>query len=355
MQNLTRIQKWFKALNVTRKDRVYVGMDVHKNSISVAVWLIDRVIKDFRAPADYDRLIKTILPLKKAIRMIVYEAGPTGYGLARTLQHAGLPVQVIAPSNTPRSSKRQSKTDRLDCKQLAKYAAKGMLQPVTIPTEQEEADRQLSRLRDQYVCKSRRVKQQIRSLLLQYTLPDPDGWSNQTIRFLKELSLAPALRLALDMYLEELGEHTVKIDFLESEIKRLARQSPHCRTMAILTSHPGVGLITAWAFATELFRPERFGSSGEVASYLGLAPRIYQSGQTRRDGPITKTGRAEVRAKLIQASWSWIRQDPAARKVYNRIFPQTGNGNKAIVAMARRLAIHLWRMACTNQYYKPAA
>ena len=151
MKRLTKKQNWFKQQNLTSQDKLYVGLDVHKKSISVAIWLNDALAITFTTSAESARLIQQLQPLKKAIQWIVYEAGPTGYGLARALEKANLPVQVISPAHTPQPAKRQSKTDRLDCRKLAEYAAKGLLQPVTIPTEQEEADRQLQRLRDQLV------------------------------------------------------------------------------------------------------------------------------------------------------------------------------------------------------------
>ncbi len=173
MKRLSKMQKWFKMLILTNEDNVYVGLDVHKKSISVAIWCNDRIDITFSMPADYARLARKLEPLRKALRLVVYEAGPTGFGLARHLQKAGFPVQVIAPANTPRPSKRRSKTDSLDCSTLAEYAAKGLLHPVALPTEQEEADRQLIRLRDQFIGKRRRVRQQIKSFLLQNSIPEP--------------------------------------------------------------------------------------------------------------------------------------------------------------------------------------
>ena len=100
MKRLTKKQNWFKQQNLTQKDEAYVGLDVHKKSISVAIWLNGQMELTFTASANYARLIKQLQPLKKAVKLIVYEAGPTGYGLARTLEQAKLPVQVISPANT---------------------------------------------------------------------------------------------------------------------------------------------------------------------------------------------------------------------------------------------------------------
>jgi transposase len=358
MNSLTPKQNWFKNISLTPKDRLYIGLDVHKKSISVGIWHNDHIALTFNTSPSPQRLIQQLLPLKKAIKNIVYEAGPTGFGLARALRKAGLPVQVISPAHTPRPAKRQSKTDRLDCRQLAEYAAKGLLKPVTIPTEQEEADRQLSRLRDQLVAKRRRVYQQIKSFLLQYGLEEPEGlsrWTQASIKQLIHLSLSHPLRFTLDTYLQELDELTQHIQQVETELRTLA-ETPRLRSaIDILKSHPGVGDVTAWAFALEVFQPQRFQRPTEIAAYLGLAPQIIQSGQSTREGPITKAGRKSLRSKLIEASWIWIRKDPHARKTYHRLYHNTGQPNKAITALARRLAIHLWRMLCTHQYFKPTA
>lgn len=310
MKKLTKKQKWFKKIILTKRDKVYVGLDVHKRSISVAIWVNGQVEITFNTPADYPRLIERLKLLKKALKMVVYEAGPTGYGLARSLQKADLPVQVISPSNTPRPSKRLSKTDRLDCCQLAEFAAKDLLHPVTIPSEQEEADRQLVR------------------------------WTKTAVSELQLLCLNSALRFTLDMYLKELEELSNRIKRTEMELQVLSEEPRHKQAMEILRSHPGVGPVTAWSYRLEIYQPKRFRKATAISSFLGLAPRIIQSGETCREGPISKTGREQLRSKLIEASWVWIRYDEKARKVYNRLCMNTGNNNKAIVVrLAYRCSI----------------
>jgi transposase len=357
MNRLSKKQKWFKMLNITQEDKVYVGLDVHKKSIAVAIWYNDRIDLTFTMPADYVRLARKLEPLRKALRRVVYEAGPTGFGLARHLKNAGFSVQVIAPANTPRPSKRQSKTDRLDCSTLAEYAAKGLLHPVALPTEQEEADRQLLRLRDQLVGKRRRVRQQIKSFLLQHSLPEPSdaSWSDAFVEALHNLSLLSALRFTLDQYLEEMHHLTHQIQQTESELRELAQKDRHHQTVQLLRTHPGVGEVTSLAFALELFQPHRFAKPSEIAGFVGLAPTLHQSGQTSREGPITKTGRRQFRSCLIQAAWAWMRCDPWARELFYKLSQQTGHPNKAVVALARRLAIHLWRMACDQKPYRQPA
>ena len=359
MQNrLSKKQRWFKNVILKPKDRVFVGLDVHKRSISVAIWHNDRLAVAYQLSTNVSTLQRDLKRLQPALRRVVYEAGPTGYGLARTLGRAGIPIEVISPANTPRPSKRTSKTDSLDCRTLAEYASKNMLHPITLPTEDEEQERQWMRLRDQLMRKQRRVCQQIKSFLLQYGIAEPMGlqnWTVAAVQKLQRLRISVQLRFTLDRYLEEFHFLRDQLQQVKHQLQALGRQAHHRQAIEILQSHPGVGWVTAWSFRLEVFRPERFDTAAQVSAYLGLSPQIQESGETRRDGPITKTGRPALRSLLIEAAWIWIRQDPMARKTYGRLCRNTGQPNKAIVGMARRLTIHLWRMLVTHRPYRPSA
>jgi transposase len=126
MNSVTRAKGSRKSLKVGRSDVVHVGLDVHKRSIHVAVWLNGRVVRHWVMPADPDQVVAHLGPLRAALVRVVYEAGPTGYRLARRLRSAGLPVQVVAPSKTPQRADRSAKSDRLDGVQLAAYSAGGL-------------------------------------------------------------------------------------------------------------------------------------------------------------------------------------------------------------------------------------
>src|SRR4030042_6255631 len=175
--NLSKKQLWLNKINLTKDDELYVGIDVHKKSYHVAFWLNHAPAIDFVMPPDDEKLIDTLNKLHSAVRMVVYEAGPTGYSLARALQNAELPVNVVAPSKTPRQSAPDSKTDSLDARKLAEYAAKGLLRHITMPTRHQEAQRQLTRLRQQLVAKQTRVKLQIKGFLLQHGIGQPQDLS----------------------------------------------------------------------------------------------------------------------------------------------------------------------------------
>jgi transposase len=274
------------------------------------------------------------------------------------MKDASLPVSVVAPSKTPRQAAPDSKTDSLDARKLAEYAAKGLLRHIAIPTKHQEAQRQLTRLREQLVAKQTRVKLQIKGFLLQHGIDQPDGlahWSICAIEKLKTIRLSEHLRYCLDMLIEELRFIAEHLKSAEQKIKEAFSEKPICTTVKILITHPGVGPIIATQFATEIFNPKRFRDKTQLTKYVGLAPSVHQSGQSLRDGPILKTGRPQLRCNLIQGAWAWIRKDANAYKTYCRLVHNTGHQNKAITAMARKLAIHLWMMACENKPYDPAA
>lgn len=354
MTTVSKKQKWFNTIRLTQDDDLYVGIDAHKKSLHVALWLNDAPAIDFVMPPDSTKLIDILNKLRLALRMVVYEAGPTGYSLARSLHQADLPVSVVAPSKTPRQAAPDSKTDSLDARKLAEYAAKGLLRHITIPTKHQEAQRQLTRLREQLIAKQTRVKLQIKGFLLQHGIDQPQDlsrWSRAAVEYLKNIRLSEPLRYCLDTLIEELLFVAEQIKSTEQKIKEAFSEKPLSTTCKLLATHPGVGPTIAAQFAAEIFNPKRFTDKTQLAKYVGLAPSVRQSGQTLRDGPILKTGRPQLRCMLIQGAWQWIRKDHDAYKTFCRLVQNTGHKNKAITAMARKLAIHLWKMACDNKPY----
>jgi len=358
MVKYRRKTKMRKLDFITCDDKAYVGLDVHKRSIHGAVRINGKQISTFVMPANKDAVIKTLEPLAAGLEKIVYEAGPTGYSLARSLQEIGWPIEVIAPGKIPKEANQGSKSDRLDCKKLAEFAEKNLLKAVAIPTEQEEADRQLTRLRDHLKKKDKRTKQQIKSFLLQHGLKEPNGlsnWSQCGIDELAELELNSELRFVLDIFLEELKDLKNHLKITHNRIKQITKAERFEKKIALLKTHPGVGPQTSIKFLTEVYQPGRFTEYTQVARYTGLAPRVRQSGEKRREGPLIKAGQAPLRCMLIQAAWAWVRYDPHAAMVYRRLLKNTGKTQKAITGIARRLAVDLWCMLMRNEVFRTAA
>ena len=345
-----------KSLKLSADDEVFVGLDVHKRSVSAAIAVNEVIIMTWQMPYDVGRIVEKLQCLASRIKLVVYEAGPTGFSLARRLHSGGIPVEVVAPGKVPRPPTRCSKSDGMDCRKLAIYAAKGLLTTIAIPGEEEEAERQVLRLRHQVVCKLRRIKTQIKFFLMQFGIAEPEGlatWSVDSVERLCRMELPADLRFCLDRYLDQLEDIKRQLRIIGSRCRGIASRRKHADAVAILRSHPGVGQTVALSVRTELFRPERFASARQVTSYLGLAPMISQSGEVRKERGILKTGRGSLRGLLIEASWQWIRRDPWARMIYKRLVSNTGSALKAIVAMARRMACNLWHMMVRGQDYRP--
>jgi transposase len=343
-------------LHLDRGETVHVGVDVHKRTYHVADDSDPRgLIATWVQPARPEVLLERLRPIQKRIVQVVSEAGPTGFGLARRLQAERYPTQVIAPSKLLVTVGPEAKSDRLDCRRLAVLAQKGLLRPVRVPTEPEEADRQVLRLREQLVRKSRTVQQQIKAFLLQYGIAEPAGlghWSNQAVEALRRLAVLPELRFCLDVMLDELAHAQSQVARVTKRLEELARSERHRESAAVLRSVPGVGLITAMAFRLELPEPGRFEHAGQVARMLGPAPQVRQSGPTRREGGLLKSGNPRLRTVLVEAAWRWVSGDETAAVRYRRLVANTGSSQKAIVGRARRLGMLLWRLSVRGEVYR---
>lgn len=358
MNTMTQKQKKSKMFRLGKNDRLSVGIDAHARSFHVAGWSgkTERIVGNWVQPAAPDELIRHLKPFKERIAQVVYEAGPTGFSLARRLRAEGFRARVIAPGHTPQTPADRRKSDGLDARKLAEYASKGLLKSVYVPAPSEEADRQVFRFREQMVRNRRRIRQQIKSFLLQHGVEQPEGlghWSKRSIRDLGALKLGESLLFCLSGYLAELTHADAQVRRATAGLARLAGRDDYRRAAEVLQSVPGIGLITAMAFILELPRPRRFSNSRAVGRILGLCPQVKSSGETRHDCGRENTGNSRARTLLVEAAWRWVRRDLGAKAYYARMVHNTGNGKKAIVAVARRLGILLWRLALSGERYRP--
>jgi len=342
-------------VSVTEKDNVHVGLDVHKASIHVAVWKNGSLAAAWVTSADYTALAEQLEQFRPALRRVAYEAGPTGFALARLLASRQMPVLVCAPSKTPQTATDEAKCDRLDARKIAEYAAKDLLSTVTIPTEREERERALVRHREHVVRNITRVKARIKSTLLFHQCGELASWASAERERMLGSALPQELRFELEALFQELSFFEAQRKQSEEKLRETLAHQDHAATIKRLESHPGVGKVLSACFVLELFRPDRFKSGDAVARYIGLAPRVRQSGDIRRGGPILKAGKGKLRSVLIEAAWRWRTCDEKARTIYGRLLANTGNGKKAIVGLARRLALRLWTMWTRGSDYDPVS
>ena len=357
MNKLTKIEEFFNNVNLTADDELFVGIDVHKRSYHVALYLNDAPAVDFVMPAKKEILSQKLITTTSALKQIAYETGPSGYSLARYLHQNSLPVVVAATSRIPRPSGGDDKTDKLDSRKLAQYAAKGLLKPVAVPTLKQEADRQLYRMIHRQRRNLAKVKTQIKSFLMMHDIAEPNGlttWSKNSIEQLRTLRLRKTLRLSLDELIGDLDYYSLRVKTLDRLLAEHLNKALLGRRMALLKTHPGVGTVVSCQFTTELFHYRDFNSTREVFKYLGLSPRIHQSGDRSVRGTINKASNSRLRSNLIQAAWRWIAVDIEAKKTYLRLLNNCGGiKQKAITAMARKLSGHLWTMLIKGQPYDP--
>ena len=353
-----------KKIDVKEGEKVFVGVDVHKNSYRVAVWSEERqtLVSTSCQPADGAALIARLDPIRMNVAKVFYEAGPAGFGLARQLMESGFAVEVVSPAHTPRPAVAHAKTDRIDCRELARLGAKGQLHPVRIPTLQEEQDRQWVRLREQRLERLQIIKIQIKSFLLYSGIAEPPGlksWSAKAIAALRQLALAPKTRRCLDLMLDDLGRATAALAEAAGDIRVLSCSETFAHPVALCRTIPGeegrVGVLTAMIVLTEMIDAHRFTSAVQVSNYQGLAPGVESSGEKTRHTGLMKCGNPRLRRVLIEAAWQWVRRDPAASERYLRLIGRLRARQKAIVAMARRLGIILWRMLTRDEPYRRAA
>ena len=350
----------------------YVGLDVHKESIVVAVADGERgraeVVSELRN--DWPMLQRTLRRLgEPAALRLCYEAGPTGFDLARRLKAAGFAVMVVAPSLVPKLVGRQVKTDRRDAAQLAHFLRSGDLVEVAVPTPETEAMRDLERARDDAKNAERVARHQLDKFLLR----QGRSWSERkwTVRhqtWLRTLKLdSPIQQRVLDDYLRAVEEGGQRVRRLEQDIEDLVvTWSSHPFVIA-LQALRGVQLLTAVIILAEVGDFRRFASARELMAYLGLVPSEHSSGERRQQGRITRCGNQHVRRILIESAWNYryrprvsarISQrrervspevraiaEKAERRLCRRFERLTSRGKskvKAVTAIARELAGFVW-------------
>jgi transposase len=291
---------------------LFVGLDVHKKTISVAVVeaAAGAVVRFYGTIANTPDSVRTLCrKLSKEGQQLhfCYEAGPCGYGVHRQLTRLGHRCDVVAPALIPRKVGDRVKTDRRDAMMLAQTLRAGQLTAVWVPDEAHEAMRDLVRLRTQAMRDLRKARQQLLSFLLRHGRNSPYGhWTKMHRRWLGELVFAhPAQHLALEEMLQRIERAEALCDRLKAAILELVPQWSLAPVVQAIQALRGVSLIVAAAIVAEVGCFSRFESPRALMAYLGLNPSEHSSGATIRRGAITKTGNTLARTCLVEAAWTY--------------------------------------------------
>lgn len=364
----------------------YVGLDVSKENIAVGIADEGREKSRYfgMIPNTVESVIKLVKRLGKEghTLRICYEAGPTGYWLYRLLHGMDIECEVIAPSLIPQKPGQRVKTDRRDALGLAQLHRAGELTPIYVPTEDDEALRDLVRAREDAKEDELRAKHRLTKYLLRNDINPPQGirrWSYKYKQWLSKLKFDRSTsRVAFQEYLHSIQEIQQRVKRLEEEIESQATEGVHAPMIQALKTLRGVAVITATSLVAEIGSFRRFKTPKELMSYVGLTPSEYSTGNRRSQGEITRTGNRHVRRLLVESSWSY-RYQPALKgelkkrqegqpasvqaiswkaqnrlhKRYFRLLSRGKESGKAITAVARELSGFIWAIAREIEEPKP--
>lgn len=352
------------------KTLAYVGLDVHKDSITLALLKFNSTEceQTKKLPNKLGALKKILSELSKTYDLrICYEAGCTGFKLYRELNKANYSCTVIAPTSLPRNSKRV-KTDKIDAQKLAVHFKNGLLSPVNVPDEDTEMDKDLIRFRESQVKDRTRTKLQIKAFLLRKGIEYGNTtWNKGFMDYLGRLELKRRDRANLDLYLGHLKYQDKLIDELNREIKELSLTPRYKEAAQILCAFRGIETLTAMTILTHVSDFRAFTNARYLTSFVGVVAGEISSGDSRIGLGITKCGSSLLRKAFVGAAQHFTRaektgtllrqkrdclspkllsiverSDRRCRKVFYKLIHKGKHINQAKTAVARELIGFVW-------------
>jgi transposase len=357
---------------------LFIGMDVHKDSIAVAYVAQDHGAEVIylgslgTRQCDIDQLIRKRQSKAKHL-IFIYEAGPCGYGLYRYLTKKGYDCWVVAASLIPKKSGDRVKTDRRDAMQLARLARSGDLTAVYVPKVEDEAIRDLTRAREDAISDLKAAKFRLKAFLLRHDIryTGRATWGPAHLRWLAEVVCpTPAQQIVFQEYVRAVNEHTARLQRLDHDLQE---QVPSWRLYPVveaLQALRGVQFTVAVTTVAELGALTRFDNPRELMKFLGLLPSEYSTGERRRQGSITKAGNTHARRALVEGAWAYRypakvsrhlqlrleKQPKAIQDIswkaqarlctrYRKLLARGKHANQGVVAIARELIGFIWAIA----------
>jgi transposase len=350
----------------------FIGLDVHARSVAAGVLEGSTgEVRSCAAPVRAGELVAWLQQQGEAVS-VAYEAGPTGFGLARACAAAQIPCLVAAPSKIARAPGERVKTDRRDALRLARLLRLGELTAVRVPSPFEEGARDLVRAREDARADLMRARHRLSKLLLRRGLVwEAKAWTGAHERWLAGQRFEErGLQLAYEEGLGAIVSACGRRDALDRAIAEEAASEPWAGVVGRLACLRGVSTLTAFGLATEIGEWQRF-DGRSIGAYLGLTPSESSSGERRRQGAITKTGNGHARRLLVEAAWQQRRPlrspsrellrrregqsalvreraEAAGRRLHRRWRGFDARGKRstvAAVAVARELAGWCWSLA----------
>ena len=361
-----------------KNTEIYIGLDVHKETITAAVAEGGRtgevrqagtITNDLHA---LEKLLRRIRGDQERTLHVCYEAGPCGFVIARRLKQLGIDCVVVAPSLIPKKPGDRIKTDKRDAEKLARLLRAGDLSPVYVPDATDEAIRDLCRARTDAVDDRTRARHRLKSFLLRhgFRYTAKTTWTPAHMRYLRELVLPhPAMKVILEDYLCAIDAANERVNRCEEAMGELLVNWQLRPAVEALMGFKGFKIVAAMITVSELGDIHRFVHPRQLMAYLGLVPTEATSSDTRRQGGITKCGNPHARWLLVECSQHYdtppkvskelsMRQaklDRRAKEVswraqnrlharFNRLRGRRLQRNKAMTAVARELTGFIWEL-----------
>jgi transposase len=323
---------------------IFCGIDTHKNNWSVCIRNDERELRVFSQDPDPSQLggyLKKNYP--GATIIIAYEAGFCGFWPYQGFVEQGLKCQVVHAADIPQTDKnRRFKTDKVDCRKIARELGNKNLNAIYVPSQSTVEARSLVRSRAQFVKDQTRVKNRISSFLhfMGYKIPKnlkkSTHYSKRFIQWLEELPLSLCTKTTMTSHIYMWKNIRAELLKIEKSLRTLSQSEEYREKVDLLRSVPGIGITTSLILLTELENIERFKDKDSLCSYAGFSPNVYSSADKTRVRGITRHCNHIVRTTLVESAWMAISKDPALLMTYNELKKRM-NYNLAVIRIAKKL------------------
>lgn len=366
----------------------YIGMDVHKDTITYAMALPGRAKAQFRGEiANKKKTVNKLIQrlseeFSGELLLFCYEAGPTGYHLYRQIVASGHDCDVVAPSKIPKKSGERVKTDRLDAVKLAQYLRSGDLTAVWVPDHEQEAMRDLTRARSDMKTQELKARQQLNAFVLRHGHSWPSNkvrWTQAHYNWLESLAFPhPWQHVVLQEYVDAVKAASRRVAGLMDQILRALPSWSLAPVVDSLVALRGIDKLSAITLLAELGDISRFDNPKQLMAYLGVVPSEHSTGTRRRQGAITLTGNGYARRTLVESAWSYrfqarqtmhlkrkaVNASDEAREIawraqkrlcgrYRRLIESGKNQKVVCVAIARELIGFIWDIVRIEMSHLP--